>query len=354
MRNGTLPKDTDPLQAARDAGLHYVTDGTPGISRLRKGKKFEYVDQHGKKIRDASVIDRIDRIVIPPAWTDVWICPSPLGHIQATGHDERGRKQYRYHQKWQLLRNATKFDKIVSFGFVLPKIREHIHHDLHGDRLTHVRLLAAIVHLLDLTHMRIGNEEYAKENKSYGLTTLQERHAKTYGSDIHFRFRGKSGVLQNIDVRDKGLARLIRNCKETHGHELFHYKDASGTWRAVLSEDVNAYIHAIAEEPFTAKDFRTWGGTVSAATSLHVLGDARGAHAAKQCIVDAIKAAAHSLGNEPATCKKYYVDPRIIDAYLEHELCRTLDRFLEAKNPRTHHDLHPLEKGVHHILKKKQ
>ncbi len=353
MHTRALPKDTDPLQAAKDAGLHYVSDSTPGISRQKKGGSFSYKDQHGKNISDRTTLERIEGIVIPPAWKDVWICPSPLGHIQATGRDERGRKQYRYHEHWQTLRNHTKFDKIVSFGFVLPKIRMQIHEDLHGSDLTEKRLLAAIVHLLDVTHMRVGNEEYAKENHSYGLTTLQNRHVKLHGNEIRFRFSGKSGVHQDIDIHDTRLANVIRDCQEISGHELFHYLDETSEWKPVHSDQVNAYIQNIAKEHFSAKDFRTWGGTVSAAGSFVDLGEKEGTQM-KKAIVEAVKRAASALGNRPATCKKYYIDPRIIVAYIEQELCSTLEKYLKEKSQKSDHDLHPLEKGVHHVLQKKQ
>jgi len=348
-----LPQDTDPLLAAKHAGLHYVHDDVPGFTRQKKGDAFVYFDQHGHPIHAAMILERIHSIVIPPAWRDVWICPSPVGHIQATGIDERGRKQYRYHPKWQALRNHTKFEKIVSFGFALPKIRTSIHTDLHGDSLTERRLLAAIVTLLDLTHMRVGNEEYAKSNHSYGLTTLQQKHAQVHGTEIRFRFRGKSGVHQDIDVHDPRLAEVIRDCQEIRGHELFHYQNEHGEWLPIHSDQVNDYIHSIANEHFTAKDFRTWGGTVSAAESFVDLGDKEG-RPMKQAVIEAVKRAAQRLGNQPATCKKYYIDPRIIDAYIEHELCETLAKFLKQKNRSSAHDLHPLEKGVHHVLQKKQ
>jgi|CXWL01.1.fsa_nt_gi DNA topoisomerase-1 len=347
----TLPDDLDPKRAAKDAGLHYTTDENAGITRVKKGKNFSYVNVAGRIIRDAETIRRIEALVIPPAWTHVWISPSPLGHIQATGRDEKGRKQYKYHEKWKALRNKTKFDKLISFGFILPVIRKKVSEDLQERQLTHTKMLATVVRLLDVTHMRIGNEEYAKDNHSYGLTTLLNKHVNVDGATIRFAFRGKSGVAQEIDVQDRHVARIIQQCHDLPGHELFHYVTSDGKKMPVSSEHVNMYIEGIAKEEFTAKDFRTWGGTIRAAESLLHLGESDVASHRKQCLVCAIKDAAAELGNRPATCKKYYIDPRIFEAYEARTLCDVLERYMNEKHAAPN-ALKPIEKGVHHVLQK--
>lgn len=347
-----LPEDLDPETAAHDAGLRYMSDDRPGITRMKKGAHFAYKDENGKVITNQETLKRIESLVIPPAWTDVWICPSYRGHIQATGRDTRGRKQYRYHAKWRELRNKTKYDKLVSFGFVLPSIRRRVFEDLERKTLSEEKILATVVRLLDVTHMRIGNEEYARDNHSYGLTTLRSKHVNVDGSTVHFSFRGKSGVEQEIEVHDRRLARIIHSCLELPGHELFRYVDASGNKVPVNSEHVNAYIQDTVKEEFTAKDFRTWGGTIQAAESLMKLGDSEDAKQLKTCLVCAVKDAAALLGNRPATCRKYYIDPRIFEAYEARKLCRELERFLKQKAEAAPDALQPIEKGVHHILQK--
>ncbi len=347
-----LPEDLDPKQAAKDAGLRYMPDTVPGITRQKKSTHFMYTDTDGHIIKDEDTLGRISALVIPPAWTHVWICPSPRGHIQATGRDIKGRKQYRYHEKWQRLRNKTKYDKLVSFGFVLPSIRHRVFEDLQQSSQTESKILATVVRLLDMTHMRIGNEEYAKENKSYGLTTLRPKHVNVEGFTIRFTFRGKSGVEQDLSIHDRRVARIIRDCQELPGHELFQYIDASGRKVPVNSEHVNAYIHDIVKEEFTAKDFRTWGGTIQAAESLLKLGESDDEKFIKNCVACAVKEAALVLGNRPATCRKYYIDPRIFEAYQEQKLCRELERFLKQKADLAPSALKPIEKGVHHILQK--
>ncbi len=347
----TLPADLDPETAAKDAGLRYLSDDVPGITRVKKGATFSYIDTDGHTIRDADTLKRIRALVIPPAWKNVWISPSPRGHIQATGRDEKGRKQYRYHAKWRDIRNATKFDKLVSFGFVLPKIRYQVFEDLQADAFSEQKILATIVRLLDTTHMRIGNEEYAKENQSYGLTTLRNKHVTVDGANIRFTFRGKSGVEQEIDLHDRRLAKIIRQCQELPGHELFQFIDDNGKKQPITSEQVNNYVKEIAKEEFTAKDFRTWGGTVQAAISLLGAGEATDESHRKSCLVCAVKDAATVLGNRPATCRKYYIDPRIFEAYEKEILCMELEKFLKRKKDSEPYALTPIEKGVHHILK---
>ena len=258
----------DPVAAARAAGLRYTPDIGPGITRRRAGKGWSYIDPDGVVIRDAKELQRIRALVIPPAWTNVWINPNPRGHIQATGRDARGRKQYRYHAKWRATRDETKFSRMIAFGEALPRIRERVAADLELPGLPREKTLAIAVRLLDEALIRVGNAEYARENDSYGLTTLRDDHVDVSGSTVHFTFRGKSGKTHEIDVRDRRVARIISRMQDLPGQHLFQYLDADGEPHAIGSEDVNAYLQEIAGEAFTAKDFRTWGGTVLAARSL--------------------------------------------------------------------------------------
>src|SRR6188508_2063078 len=247
---------------ARDAGLRHSSDDRPGITRRRSGRGFAYRDRDGATIRDEQVLARIRSLAIPPAWTDVWICPSPIGHIQATGRDARGRKQYRYHPRWRARRDAGKFDRMLEFADALPAIRARCDADLARRGLPREKVLAAVVRLLELTLIRVGNDEYARLNKSFGLTTLKDHHAVVDGSTVHFRFRGKTGKIQEVDLRDRGLAGIVRRCQELPGQELFQYVDDDGEIRDVASDDVNAYLReASGGAGFTAKDFRTWAGT---------------------------------------------------------------------------------------------
>src|SRR5438874_10990858 len=255
----------DPVASARAAGLRYVSDQSPGLRRKRAGKGFTYVDSGGRTLRDAETIDRIKGLAIPPAWTDVWICPDPRGHLQATGRDARGRKQYRYHARWREVRDAVKYDRMLAFAAALPKIREHTDRDLERPGMPLEKVLAAVVRLLEETRIRVGNEEYRKENGSFGLTTLRNRHVEVIGSDVHFSFRGKSGKLHRVDLQDRRLARIIKRFLEIPGQELFQFLDESGEARPIDSADVNAYLRDISGEDFTAKDFRTWPGTIPAA-----------------------------------------------------------------------------------------
>ena len=258
----------DSAEAAEEAGLQYVNDERPGYSRKAKGKDFQYLDMEGKSIRDEQRLLRIKRLAIPPAWTEVWICPSPNGHIQATGRDARGRKQYRYHERWREVRDENKFDRLAQFAKALPNIRRRVTQDLKLPGLPREKVLATIVRLLERTFIRIGNEEYARENKSFGLTTLKNRHVKVKGGQVLFRFRGKSGRQHEVDVTDRKVAKIIAKCQDLPGQDLFQYLEESGEVREVTSQDVNEYLRQIAGEDFTAKDFRTWGGTVLAAIAL--------------------------------------------------------------------------------------
>jgi DNA topoisomerase-1 len=307
---------TDSIEAAAEAGLRYVSDEQPGYSRKRRGDDFEYFDMDGKLICDEQRLLRIKRLAIPPAWTDVWICPSANGHIQATGRDARCRKQYRYHERWREVRDENKYEKILLFGQALPKIRKRVEEDLALPGLPRNKVLATVVHLLERTFIRIGNEEYARENKSFGLTTMRDQHVEIKGSKMRFRFRGKSGVCHEVDVTDRRVARIVRKLQDLPGQELFQYLDDEGELRDVTSQDVNDYLREITNEDFTAKDFRTWAGTVLAAIALSAVGTFETKKQAKTNIKNAISAVAKILGNTPAICRKCYVHPAVLETYL--------------------------------------
>src|SRR5437667_8685688 len=306
----------DSLEAAEDAGLRYVSDDQPGSSRQRNGEEFEYLDQKGKPIRDEQRLLRIKRLAIPPAWSDVWICPSPNGHIQATGRDARRRKQYRYHERWREIRDENKYDRLVNFGKALPKIRRRLKKDLALSSLPREKVLATIMQLLERSLIRVGNEEYARENKSFGLTTMQDRHVDVKGSKLRFRFRGKSGRQHEVDVTDRRIARIISNLQDLPGQSLFQYLDDEGHVRDITSQDVNEYLREITGKDFTAKDFRTWAGTVLAAVALGKLGASKTKKLAKANIKHAIGAVAEVLGNTPAVCRQCYIHPAVLEAYL--------------------------------------
>lgn len=310
----------DPRESARAAGLRYVHDRMPGIRRKRAGKGFHYTGPDGQPIRDASELERIKRIGIPPAWTDVWICPTPRGHIQATGRDARGRKQYRYHERWAEVRDEVKYERMVAFGEALPAIRERVARDLARPGLPRAKALATVVALLDDTLARIGNEEYARENESFGLTTLRQDHVDVVGARVAFEFRGKSGKEHHIEVRNRKLASIVRRYLDLPGYELFQYLDPEGQRHSIQSDDVNEYLRDITGQEFTAKDFRTWGGTTLALRQLRELGGFETPTQASHNVRQAITMVARRLGNTPAICRKSYVNPRIIEAYLEGAL----------------------------------
>ena len=313
--NGAIAEEL--VAAAEEAGLQYVSDERPGYRRKPKRKEFEYFDTEGKPIRDEQRLLRIKRLAIPPAWTDVWICPSPNGHIQATGRDARGRKQYRYHERWREVRDENKFDRLAEFAKALPNIRRRVSQDLKLPGLSRQKVLATIVRLLERTFIRIGNEEYARENKSFGLTTLKSRHAKVRGAQVLFRFRGKSGRQHEVDVTDRRVAKVIAKCQDLPGQDLFQYLEEGEEVRDVTSQDVNDYLHQIAGNDFSAKDFSTWGGTVLAAIALSKQEEFQTKKEAKANIKTAICAVAELLGNTPAICRKCYVHPVIVEAYLK-------------------------------------
>ena len=310
----TVPAES--VEAAEDAGLRYVSDDQPGFSRQRKGEEFEYFDAKGKPIRDEQRLLRIKRLAIPPAWRDAWICPSPNGHIQATGRDDRRRKQYRYHERWREIRDENKYDRLISFGKALPKIRRRVKKDLALSGLPREKVLATIVQLLERSLIRVGNEEYARENKSFGLTTMQDRHVDVKGSKLRFRFRGKSGRQHEVDVTDRRVAKIVLKLQDLPGQDLFQYLDDEGDPHNITSQDVNEYLHEITGEDFTAKDFRTWAGTVLAAIALSAAGEFETKKQAKANIKNAIEAVAKILGNTSAICRQCYIHPIVLETYL--------------------------------------
>jgi DNA topoisomerase-1 len=308
---------SDPREVARQAGLRYSSDGDAGIQRVRRGKGFSYVGPDGKPIRDRETLARIRALAVPPAWTDVWICRYANGHIQATGRDARGRKQHRYHARWRERRDESKFDRMIEFAGALEAIRNRTDADLGRPGLPREKVLAAVVRLLELTLIRVGNDEYARLNKSFGLTTLRDRHAEIAGTTIRFRFRGKSGQQHEVGLRDRRLAGIVRRCQELPGQELFQYVDDDGSIRDVASDDVNEYLREISGGDFTAKDFRTWAGTVLAYRALRALEPADSATDARRKVVAAMRETAGRLGNTPAVARKSYVHPAVVEAYMD-------------------------------------
>jgi DNA topoisomerase I len=315
----------DPKRSAIIAGLHYMRDECSGFTRVRRGKGFSYLDCEGKPLRDAEHIARIRSLVIPPAWTKVWISPDPSGHLQAIGYDARGRKQYRYHPDYRMVRNQTKFDRLPEVAAALEAIRKKIEEHLALPGMPREKILAALIQVLDATGIRIGNPSSATENKTFGLTTLRNQHVEIEGATLRFRFTGKSGIRHELEINDRRLARIVRQCHDLPGHRLFEYLDESGEARAVSSTDVNNYLRELSGQELTAKDFRTWAGTVECAVALRDAGEAANATEGKRNIVAAIKTAAQKLGNRVATCRAYYIHPAIPEAYLSGELLVTMN-----------------------------
>ncbi len=342
--------NSDPTDAAKAAGLRYVTDSMRGITREPDGAQFRYVEAHGEAITDDATLARIKALVIPPAWTDVWICPLANGHLQATGRDARQRKQYRYHPRWRSVRDEVKFERMLNFGKALPQIRRTVDAALSLPGLPREKVLATIVHLLEVTMMRIGNEEYARTNKSFGLTTLRSRHVTVAGKAIEFRFRGKSGVFHTIKLEDRRLARIIGRTRELPGQDLFQYVDDAGEQHTVGSADVNDYLRSITGEDYTAKDFRTWSGTVLAALALQEFEKFDSEAQAKKNIVRAIESVAEKLGNTPTICRKCYIHPAVIDAYLDGTILEALRERAARELIDDLHDLSPEEAAVLALL----
>jgi DNA topoisomerase-1 len=303
-------------EAAQEAGLVYTTDQEPGIRRVRKGKGFEYLGPDGKRVCDSATLDRIRSLVIPPAWEHVWISTRPRGHLQATGRDARGRKQHRYHPRWRETRDANKFERMADFAALLPRIRRRVTRDLNRPGLPREKVIATIVRLLETTYARIGNEEYAQQNHSFGLTTLRNRHVEVKGSTVRFLFKGKSGREVSLGVKDRRVAAVIKRCEELPGQMLFQYLDADGERRTVTSDDVNQYLREASGEDVTAKDFRTWAGTLLAEQALREVGGFESETEARRKVVAAIDMVAHKLGHTRAVCRRSYVHPAVIETYL--------------------------------------
>lgn len=338
---------TDPAEAAEEAGLRYVSDDKPGFTRKAKGDDFEFYDTTGKLITDEARVLRIKRLAIPPAYTDVWICPTGNGHLQATGRDARRRKQYRYHEKWREARDETKYDRILTFGAALPKIRRRVEEDLALPGLPKNKVLATIISIMERTFIRVGNEEYAKSNKSYGLTTMRNKHVKVTGTKLRFNFRGKSGVEQEANVDDRRLSRIVKKLQDLPGQDIFGYlEEDDSTVHDITSQDVNDYLREITGEDFTAKDFRTWAGTVLAAVALNAVETFETKKQAKQNIKHAITAVSKILGNTPAVCRKCYVHPAVLETYLSGNMIEGLRRKTEEALAENLPDLRSVEAAV--------
>ncbi len=348
-----LDRSTDVASQIAEEGLRYVSDSSPGYSRKRTGTSFSYYDKEGKRITDVSIIRRIKSIGIPPAYEAVWICPSSNGHIQATGLDARGRKQYRYHPKWRELRDQNKYEHIMQFAATLPALRARVVSDLKREGLPREKVLATIVSLLERTLIRVGNAEYAAKNKSYGLTTMRRKHVAIGRSVLRFDFTGKSGKQWKLQVEDKRIASIVKRCADIPGHELFKYLDDDGRSRTVDSGDVNGYIKEITGQDFSAKDFRTWAGTVLAALALSEFKKYDSQAEAKRNVVAAIEKVAKQLGNTPAICRKSYVHPEILNAYLSGDLVKMIGARIALKFKRQYPKLTSDEIMVLAFLRKR-
>jgi DNA topoisomerase I len=307
---------------AGDAGLRYVSDDEPGLTRVRAGRGFGYRDRRGRRITSETTLSRIKALAIPPAWTDVWICADPKGHLQAVGRDARGRKQYRYHDGWRAQQEQEKYERLIDFGDALPGIRRAIAKDLARTGLDHERVVATIVHLLEVTLIRVGNEQYARDNSSYGLTTLRDRQVRIDGSDLRFVFTGKSGQRHDIELSDRRVARIVRGCQELPGQRLFQYEDDQGQIRPVGSADVNEYLRVASGGDFTAKDFRTWMGTLYTAAALASIDLPDDDRAVKKLAKTTIAVVARQLGNTPTVARNSYVHPDVIDLFTDGSLAR--------------------------------
>ncbi|PRY11939.1 DNA topoisomerase-1 [Pontibacter ummariensis] len=340
----------DPSKSAAWAGLRYTSDDKPGYSRKGAGRGFYYVDEHGERLTNEKVLERLKALVIPPAWTDVWISKSPKGHLQATGRDTKGRKQYIYHPDWQKARNLTKFGRMIEFGKALPQLREQIEEDIRSRKLDRRKVTALVLSLMDNALIRVGNRHYAKANKSYGLTTLRDKHVKIEGSKIKFTFKGKKGVEQEIDMKDRRLAQLVKKCKDIPGYDLFQYYDEEGERQTLESGDVNEYLREVTEHDFTAKDFRTWGGTVRMVECLEDVLEEEPDLDKEKSIKRAVKDVARGLGNTPSVCSKYYIHPEVVNLFREDRLLRYLKKH-DADTAASDH-LSPTEELVLKMLQR--
>ena len=341
----------DLKEAAASAGLRYVSDDRPGIRRKRSGKGFSYVRPDGTRLSEGGGLARIKALAVPPAWTDVWISPFADGHLQATGRDAKGRKQYRYHARFREIRESTKYEHVIAFADVLPRIRKRVQEDMTRRGLPREKVLATVVHLLETTLIRVGNDDYAKQNSSYGLTTLKNRHVEIDGNEVRFRFTGKSGKQWSLRVRDRRISKIIRACQELPGQELLQYVDETGASRDVTSSDVNAYLKEIAGEEITAKDFRTWAGTVLAAMALHELRSFDSEAEAKRNLRAAIEKVSARLGNTSTICRKCYVHPEVLNSYLDGNLVLELKSKAESELRSTLSALKPEEAAVLALLR---
>lgn len=348
LNTSSINIEENTRQEASKAGLRYCRDDRPGIQRKKAGKDFVYLDERGKRIRDRAVLGRIKRLAIPPAWKDVWICPLENGHLQASGRDDRGRKQYRYHERWRTTRDESKFDRMIHFGRALPKIRRRVRRDLNRPGMPREKVLATVVNLLETSLIRVGNDEYARENHSYGLTTFKNRHARVLGDRIRFTFRGKSGRFHEISVQNRKLASIVRKCQDLPGQELFTYQDEEGKACSLSSHDVNDYLRSIAGNGFTAKDFRTWAGTVLTAVALDKLPKFERQTEGRKNIAAAIEAVAKVMGNTPAVCRKCYVHPVITDGYMQG---KTINTAVESMNGHVPSQLKQTEAAVIYLLR---
>jgi DNA topoisomerase-1 len=330
-----LPEDgqaiVDPEDAAESAGLRYVSDDRPGLRRSKSGKGFTYLRADGAKLIEPSVLRRIKALAIPPAWTDVWICPYSNGHIQATGRDARGRKQYRYHPRFREIRESTKYAQVVAFADALPGIRAKVREHMALRGLPRTKVLATVVHLLETTLIRVGNDDYARQNNSYGLTTLKNRHVAVEGAEVSFRFTGKSGKQWSLKVKDRRVAKIIKACQELPGQELLQYIDEEGKPQDVTSSDVNTFLKEITGTDITAKDFRTWAGTILAAMALREMQSFDSAAQAKRNLRTAIEKVAARLGNTPTICRKCYVHPEVLNSYLDGRLLLEIKSEVESE-----------------------
>jgi DNA topoisomerase I len=345
---------TDTASAAEAIGLCYVSDATPGIRRRRRGNGFSYAGPGGETVRDVATLARIRSLTIPPAWSEVWICLDPNGHIQATGRDAKGRKQYRYHPQWSLERNLSKYARLIAFSEALPAIRQRVERDLARPGLPREKVIATVVRLLETTFIRIGNREYAKANRSFGLTTLRDRHVEIKGSRVNFHFVGKSGKEHTIEIRDRRLAGIIKRCRAIPGHALFQYIDDDGRRQTVDSGDVNRYLREACGDDYTAKDFRTWGGTLLALRELRQLPPPASAAKAKRTVSQMVQRVSSLLGNRPATCRKYYVHPAVLDAYLDGSLAAAFSEVSGQLISDAPHDLDFEEAALLTLLRDRQ
>lgn len=338
---------------AKAAGLRYVSDQAPGIRRKWRRSRPHYLDPDGSEVRDDAIRERIRALAIPPAWTDVWICPSERGHIQATGRDARGRKQYRYHPRWGAARDETKYTRVLAFGRALPRIRKRVESDMSLPGLPREKVLATVVRLLETTLIRVGNHEYARTNQSFGLTTMRDRHAQVNGSSIRFEFRGKARKSHSVGIHDRRLARIVKQCRDIPGYELFQYIDESGERKIVDSGEVNEYLREVAGDEFSAKDFRTWAGTVLATLALQEFEAFDTEAEAKGNIVRAVERVAQQLGNTPTICRKAYIHPAVLDAYLEGTMLEALHDRTRSALLRSLRGLEPEEAAVMVLLERR-